>query len=291
MVFLMKFSAKLAAAIKKKNSCLMLGLDPVPAKMPKDFAMMVERNIAADMEPGVAWAEAAYYFCREILEHAEPYICGIKIQMAYFEVFGPAGIVVVENLIQLAKERKLIVLIDGKRGDIGSTCEAYAQTYLNNGKLGADSCTVNPFLGSDGVLPFVEQCEENDRGIFVLVKTSNPSANEFQEGISDKIAAKVEEWGKTTLDGNGFSGVGAVVGATNGEELKHFRSLMPHTWILAPGIGAQGGSMEDVLSARKDGLGIVIPVSRSILYASDDDDFGEVAGVEAKKLWEAQKQA
>lgn len=267
----------------------MLGLDPNKEKMPKEFHKIVEKKVKAGQPENVAWAQSYYDFCREILAYTENHICGVKIQMAYFEVLGSVGLIAVENLIKLAEERKLIVLIDGKRGDIGTTCEAYAKAYLSDGSLSADSCTVNPFLGSDGVLPFVEQCEENDRGIFVLVKTSNPSASEFQENISDDIALEIEKWGKSTRSENGFSSIGAVVGATNGKELHHFRTLMPNTWILAPGIGAQGGSMADVMSARKNGLGIVIPVSRSVLYASSEDDFAEAAGMEMQRLWDLQK--
>ncbi len=285
----MNFSEKLEAAIKKKSSCLMLGLDPNIDKMPKEFGVIIEKRVKKGIARNAATAQAYYDFCREILMHTEKYICGIKIQMAYFEVLGAPGIIVVENIIKMAKERGLVVLIDGKRGDIGTTCKAYAEAYLADGTLGADSCTVNPFLGSDGVLPFVKKCEKNDRGIFVLVKTSNPSANEFEEPISDKIAKAVEQWGKSTRSESGFSSIGAVVGATNGAELLHFRSLMPHTWILAPGIGAQGGSMSDVLAAQKDGLGIVIPVSRSVLYAGQEDDFAEKALDEIERLWERQR--
>ncbi len=285
----MNFSQKLETAIKKKNSCLMLGLDPNKDKMPKEFHKIVKKKRESGQDENIAWAQAYYDFCREILAHCEKFICGIKIQMAYFEVLGSAGIIAVENLIKLAKERQLIVLIDGKRGDIGTTCEAYAKAYLSEGLLGSDGLTVNPFLGTDGIKPFVSLCEKNNRGIFVLVKTSNPSANEFQENISDKIASSVEKWGNSTQSENGFSSIGAVVGATNGQELQYFRNLMPHTWILAPGIGAQGGSMDDVLSIRKNKLGVIIPVSRSVLYASAGDDFAEQAGEEILRLWERQK--
>lgn len=268
----MNFSKKLEIAIKKKKSCLMLGLDPNPQKIPPFF----EKT-----------AHGAQEFCEKILEKTEKFICGIKIQMAYFEVFGKEGIEAVENLIRIAKQKELVVLIDGKRNDIGSTCEAYAEAYLGNGVLAADALTVSPFLGSDGILPFVKNCEKNDRGIFVLVKTSNPSAQEFQQPISDLIAQKIEDWGKSTKADNEFSSIGAVVGATNGIELKKFRDLMPHTWILAPGIGAQGGKIEDVLITQKKGLGVLIPVSRGILYASNGKDFAEKAAESAEKLWKS----
>ena len=285
----MNFSEKLASVVQKKESCLMLGLDPNLSKMPKEFQALINQAIENGTPKNVAQAQACFDFCREILEFTERYICGVKIQMAYFEVFGAPGIVVVEALIKLCKERGLVVLVDGKRNDIGTTCEAYSEAYLGDGPLGADSLTVSPFLGSDGIIPFTKLCEANDRGIFVLVKTSNPSAHEFQDAITDKLAEKVEEWGASTRAKNGFSSVGAVVGATNTEELMSFREKMPHTWLLAPGVGAQGGDMAKVLETRKNGLGVIIPVSRGILYASGEDDFAEKAGEVARELWEAQK--
>ena len=285
----MNFSDRLTTVIKKKQSCLLLGLDPNREKLPAIFQAMAAKRIqAGEHETGV-WAELYFHFCREILEHTDPYICGIKIQMAYFEALGAAGIAAVEGLIQIAKERHLIIVTDGKRGDIGSTCEAYSAAFLADGKLGSDCTTVNPFLGEDGVKPFLDNCEKNDRGIFVLVKTSNPSANQFQEKISDDIARQVEKWGTSTRDKNGFSSIGAVVGATHKTELKHFRTLMPHSWILSPGIGAQGGSMADVLDIRINDLGVIIPVSRSVIYASNDDEFAEKAGDVMKDLWRQQK--
>lgn len=270
----MNFSEKLAFAVKAKNSCLMLGLDPNLSKMPPHLSQDID---------------GCFQFCVDIMESVADSICGVKIQMAYFEVFGSEGILAVEKLIKIAESLDLVVLVDGKRNDIGTTCEAYAQAYLGNGSLGSDSLTVSPFLGSDGILPFTDLCEKLDRGIFVLVKTSNPSAKEFQTPISETIAKQVEIWGQPTLSDNGFSSVGAVVGATNGAELKKFRDLMPHTWILAPGVGAQGGSLSDVLDIRKDGLGVIIPVSRSILYAGSGEDFAEKSKEAILELWEAQK--
>ncbi len=273
----MNFSEKLEAAVRTKNSCLMLGLDPNPEKMPDHF----EKTAAGCRE-----------FCEQMMSVCEDLICGVKIQMAYFEVFGSEGIKAVEDLLKMAKEKNLITLIDGKRNDIGSTAEAYAKAYLGDGPLGADSLTVNPLLGTDGMKPFVEACEKNDRGIFVLVRTSNPSSEEFQGGKKElcvDIAEKVEEWNITTQSPkNQLSSVGAVVGATNGPMLSFFREEMPHAWILAPGIGVQGGSMEDALAVQRDGLGLLIPVSRSILYAGKDKDFLEKARMALVELYEAQ---
>lgn len=271
------FSERLQKAIEEKNSCLMLGLDPNTKKMPEKFSKD---------------ATGCYEFCKDILTSVADRICGVKIQMAYFEVFGSTGIKAVEQLIQDAKSLGLIVLIDGKRNDIGSTCEAYAEAYLGDGPLGADALTVNAYLGSDGILPFVKKCEKNGRGIFILARTSNPSAKEFQnsEDFSVRIAEKIEEWNiSTQSEKNLFSSVGAVVGATEPGALKFFREEMPHTWILAPGVGAQGGDPAEALKIRRGKNGLLIPVSRSVLYASTGDDYKEAAKKEMQKLFDLQK--
>ena len=182
----MNFSEKLESAVRTKRSCLMLNLDPNPEKFPI--------GISKD-------ASGALKFCLDTMSQTHDLICGVKIQMAYFEQFGAEGIKAVEMLLKMAKELDLVTMIDGKRNDIGATAEAYANAYLADGPLGADSLTVNPYLGSDGVVPFVKKCEKNNRGIFVLVRTSNPSAEEFQGGkaeISLRVAEKVQEWNIST---------------------------------------------------------------------------------------------
>lgn len=259
------FSDRLTAAVQAKNSCFMLGLDPNPDKMPEFFT----RD-----------AHGAQEFCAKMMAATHDLICGVKIQMAYFEQFGSAGIKAVEELLALAKELGLITMVDGKRNDIGSTADAYAKAYLENGPLAADCMTVNPLLGTDGIAPFVKRCEEYGRGIFVLVRTSNPSAQEFQGGeyeMSRKIAEKVEDWNITTQSTNNMlSSIGAVIGATiEPEFLKFFREEMPHSWFLCPGVGAQGGSIDAVKNVQVDGLGVLVPVSRAVLYASDERDFAE----------------
>lgn len=273
----MNFSEKLESAVRSKNSCLMLNIDPNLDKMPDFFSQD---------------AEGCYKFCAEMIESTKELICGIKIQMAYFEVFGSKGIEIVERLIQEAKKEKLIVVIDGKRNDIGSTCEAYAKAYLDDSSpLSADALTVNAYLGSDGILPFVKKCEENGRGIFILARTSNPSAKEFQssEDFCVRVAEKIEEWNMTTQsEKNLFSSVGAVVGATEPGALKFFREEMPHAWILAPGVGAQGGDAQEALAIRRDKLGLIIPVGRSVLYASTNEDYREAAREEMQKLYDMQ---
>ena len=276
----MNFSEKLEHAISIKNSCLLLNLDPNPNKFPE--------GITKD-------AAGALEFCQKIMGQTHDLICGIKIQMAYFEQFGAEGIKAVEILLKLAKELDLVTIIDGKRNDIGSTAEAYAEAYLGDGPLSADALTVTPYLGSDGILPFVKKCEENDRGIFVLVRTSNPSALEFQGGkaeISLRVAEKVQEWNITTQSPkNMFSSVGAVIGATIEPELiQFFREEMPNAWFLCPGVGAQGGNMKAVLDAEEAGLGVLVPIGRSVLYASDKNDYALKARETMLEFYEEQKE-
>ncbi len=272
------FSDRLETAVRTKSSCLLLGLDPNIKKMPEKFSHD---------------SEGCFQFCKEIIQATEKYICGVKIQMAYFEVFGSKGIEAVEKLIAFSRTKNLITIVDGKRNDIGSTAEAYAEAYLSNGPLACDALTVNAYLGSDGILPFVKKCEENGRGIFILARTSNPSASEFQdsEDFCVRVSEKIEEWNRSTQsEKNNFSSVGAVVGATNGKILKFFREELPHAWILAPGVGAQGGSVQDVLAIRRNGIGVLIPVSRSVLYASSGEDYLAAASAEMIRLWEEQKE-
>ena len=285
----MNFSDRLAHTIGKKKSCLILGLDPSKDKMPKYFHHQAISRQENDEKPQAVWAKMYTEFCLRMMMACEPFICGIKIQMAYFEVLGSHGILAVEHLISVGKEKGLIVLVDGKRNDIGSTCDAYAQAYLEDGSLGADALTVTPFLGSDGVAPFVKRCKQNDRGIFVLTRTSNPSSEEFQPSLEEALVEKMNEWGKSTIGKCGFSSVGSVVGATQGGALEKFRKALPNTWFLAPGVGAQGGSMEDVMAASRDGLGVIIPVSRAVLYASDKEDFMEKGAEAMEQLFQEQK--
>jgi orotidine-5'-phosphate decarboxylase len=258
----------------------MLGLDPNPEKFPA--------GISHD-------AKGALEFCTKIIEKTHDLICGVKIQMAYWEAFGSEGIRAVEILLAAAKSLDLITMVDGKRNDIGATAEAYARAYLADGPLGADCLTVNPFLGTDGITPFIKQCEDNDRGIFVLVRTSNPSADEFQGGkgeVSIRIAEKIDEWNITTQSPNNFySSVGAVLGATlDPQLLQFFRDELPNTWFLCPGVGTQGATMEDLLSLRnKQGLGLVIPVSRAVLYAGSGEDYALQSRQKMLDLWDDQK--
>jgi orotidine-5'-phosphate decarboxylase len=273
------FSDRCEEVVKKKKSCLLLGLDPSLEKMPAHLPKT---------------PEGIFRFCFEIINATEKMIAGVKIQMAYFEIFGAEGVAIVERLLEICRQKKLLTIVDAKRNDIGSTAEAYAQAYLGDGKLSCDALTVNPLLGSDSVLPFVKKCEKNGRGVFILVRTSNPSADEFQAGeqeLSLRIAEKIGEWDLSTQsEKNFFSAIGAVIGATlNPELIKFFREELPQTWFLCPGVGAQGGNLESVLAVRKNGIGVLVPLSRSILYAGNGKDFAQKSAEAMMEVYEEQQ--
>ncbi len=260
----------------KALSPVCVGLDPQLAKLPEGIA----KDPQGVLEFGKGIIDA--------VKHIAP--C-VKPQMAFFEVLGWEGMKVFWELCRYAKEQDLIVIADGKRGDIGSTCEAYAEAYLYEGSP-IDALTVNPYLGSDGIKPFLAQCVQNGKGIFVLVKTSNPSSGELQdlpagdEAVHEHLAQLVESWGAQHLGPEtNLSCVGAVVGATYPEEMKYLRTLMPHIPFLIPGYGAQGGTAEDAKHGFiPDGTGAIVNASRSILYASKGKDWKEAAGKAAESM-------
>ncbi len=204
-----------------------------------------------------------------------------------YEQFGIEGLKVYKRTVDYCKEKGLVVIGDAKRGDIGSTSAAYATGHIGSVQVGSktysgfdtDFLTVNPYLGTDGVKPFVDVCNSHDRGLFVLVKTSNPSSGEFQDRLIDGrplyewVAEKVVEWGNASMDGD-YSNVGAVVGATYPEMSRILRNLMPHTYFLVPGYGAQGGTAEDLKHCfNKDGLGAVVNSSRGIIAAYKQEKY------------------
>jgi len=276
----MHFSEQLAHIVQKKSP-LLLGLDPAPERLPSPLkqAYNSTKNTAEK-------AEILAAFCEEIMQETADFVAGIKIQTAYFEALGHRGVGAMRHVIATAQQQDLWILIDAKRGDIDVTAQAYAEAYLGNGPLAGDALTINPLLGSDTVQPFINVAEKNNRGIFVLVKTSNPSASEFQNNIADDIAKAVTHWGESSIDSTGFSSVGAVIGATRAEEIAHFRSLMPTSWFLCPGIGAQGGDLLATLTAaQKNNTGVLIPISRGILYASNGNDYRAAARISAGKYY------
>jgi len=273
----MHFADSLTATSKAKAP-ICVGLDPNPDKFPK--------GISQD-------AEGMLEFTKGIIDATHDIAACVKPQMAYFELLGWEGMKVFWEVCTYAKERDLLVIADGKRNDIGSTCDAYADAYLNE-LSPIDALTVSPYLGSDGIKPFIERCAKNDKGIFVLVKTSNPSSGELQdlpigdEAVHEHMAQLVESWGAELLGSDtNFSCVGAVVGATYPEELKYLRTLMPHCPILIPGYGAQGGGAADCKPGfLPDGTGAIVNASRSIIFASKGEDWQDAARKAAKEMAE-----
>jgi orotidine-5'-phosphate decarboxylase len=277
------FAGRLWDAIAAKKSPAMVGLDPRPDHFPEPF------RSAAQAGP-VEAAEAMVDYHRELLDVLAKKIAVVKPQTAFFEQFGPAGFQALSDAVDSAKERGLLVVMDAKRGDIGSTSAAYAQAFLGGGAYGAfpaaDALTVNPYLGKDACQPFLEMAKKQDAGLFFLVKTSNPGAGLFQDHgqppLADVIAAAVHEWGKETVDESGWSSLGAVVGATRPEELAHFRALMPQTPLLLPGFGHQGGTADGLSPAFHDGKGAIVNSSRAVLWAHERDDLAHLPDWQAR---------
>ena len=299
IICVMHFSDKLAAVIHSKNSCLMLGLDPNWEKLPTSIKTAQTLQAKADIYEK---------FCCDMVDVCADKVCGIKIQMGYFEALGSVGVKAVENLIAFtrAQHPELIIMMDAKRGDIGSTSEAYAQAFLgSDSPLSGDCVTVAPYMGTDSIKPFLDISKNNAKGLFVLAKTSNPSSKEIQDvamlstvhsnlnwTVSKYWAFLYEELChlESLNGGSVYGSHGAVVGATHSEDLKEFRELMPSAWLLCPGVGAQGGKIEDVLAIRdEDGLDVLIPVSRAVLYAGNQNDYLAKAKEAMEELWAAQK--
>ena len=247
-------------------------------------------------------AEAVWQFNKEIVDATADLIPSVKPQIAMYEQFGIEGLKAYEKTVKYCQQKGLVVIGDVKRGDIGSTSTAYATGHIGKVQVGNTVCTgfdteyitVNPYLGTDGVKPFVDVCNEYDRGIFVLVKTSNPSSGEFQDRLIDGrplyelVAEKVVEWGEASMDG-AYSNVGAVVGATYPEMSRVLRKLMPKTYFLVPGYGAQGGTAEDLKYCfNEDGLGAVVNSSRGIIAAYKKEPYAKFG---AGHFAEASRQA
>ncbi|MDD5469186.1 MAG: orotidine-5'-phosphate decarboxylase [Candidatus Peribacteraceae bacterium] len=271
----MHFADALTQATAAKSP-VCVGLDPKIEKLPEG----VERSTEGILE-----------FCKGIIDATKETAACVKPQMAYFELLGWEGMKVFWEVCSYAKEQGLLVIADGKRNDIGSTCDAYADAYLYDGSP-IDALTVSPYLGSDGIKPFIERCEKNGKGIFVLVKTSNPSSGELQdlptgdEVVHEHMAQLVESWGMHHIGKeSSLSFIGAVVGATYPEELKYLRTLMPHCPILIPGYGAQGGTATDVkYGFIPNGTGAIVNSARGIIYASKGKDWQEAAGKAAEQM-------
>ena len=283
------YITRLHSAIRDKQTPVLVGLDPRFEWLPPDIIEAAEASGAADE---LAFRAAAIEeFCLRIIDIVAPLVPAVKPQSAFFEELGPAGCYALARVIRVARAAGLIVICDAKRGDIGSTAEAYARAYLAGedptaAPWGADALTVNPYLGRDTLEPFVQVARERGGGVYVLVRTSNPGAAGFQdhggeEPVYRRVAAVVEELAASTADGQDFGIVGAVVGATWPHELAELRNAMPHAPLLVPGYGSQGGRAADVAGAFTDsGLGALVNNSRGINFAYRTSPWSEDFGPE-----------
>lgn len=290
---------QLIEKIQKTKAPVCVGLDPMLDYIPEHVLKRALDEFGETLEGA---AEAIWQYNKEIIDHVYDLIPSVKPQIAMYEQFGIEGLKAYVKTVNYCHEKDLLVIGDAKRGDIGSTSSAYAAAHIGKVKVGSkslssfatDFLTINPYLGTDGVKPFVDVCKEEDKGLFVLVKTSNPSSGEFQDRLIDgqplyeHVAQKVVEWGSDSMDGT-YSNVGAVVGATYPEMSSVLRKLMPNTYFLVPGYGAQGGTAEDLKPCfNEDGLGAVINSSRGIIAAYKQDKYKNFG---AENFGEASRQA
>ena len=279
------FADRLIEAIARKGSPVCVGLDPAVEKLPPALAPPAEADDQARLV-------AIEQFCLQVLEIVEPIVPAVKPQSAYFEAYGASGLEVYFRLTAQARRMGLVVIGDVKRGDIGPTAGAYAQGHLGRGDC-PDSITVNPYFGEEGITPFAQQARRSGRGIFVLVRTSNPSAAELQDYpgkdgslFYEHIARCVAHLGDdgTLIGSSGFSLVGAVVAATYPRQARRLRELMPRQIFLVPGYGAQGASAGDCACAFKtDGTGAIVNASRSVIFAYQGDKYADLDWKQAVK--------
>ncbi|MCI8382821.1 MAG: orotidine-5'-phosphate decarboxylase [Lachnospiraceae bacterium] len=277
---------KLVQKIKGTGAPIVAGFDPMLSYIPEPI---LKKAFAEYGETLAGAAEAIWQFNKEIIDNICDLIPAVKPQIAMYEQFGVEGLKAFQKTVNYCKEKDLVVIGDVKRGDIGSTSAAYATAHLGKVTVGEkrlsafdeDFATVNPYLGSDGVKPFIEVCKKEKKGIFVLVKTSNPSSGEFQDRLIDGrplyefVGEKVDEWGKECM-GDSYSYVGAVVGATYPEMGKILRKIMPKAYILVPGYGAQGGKGADLVHFfNEDGLGAIVNSSRGIIAAWQQEKYAK----------------
>ena len=277
---------KLIANIKKTNAPIVVGLDPMLSYVPEQVQKKAYAEFGETLEGA---AEAIWQFNKEIIDHTYDLIPAVKPQVAMYEQFGVPGMAAFKKTVDYCKEKGLVVIGDIKRGDIGSTSTAYATGHLGRVQIGSksyvpfdeDFVTVNPYLGSDGVNPFIDVCKEEKKGLFILVKTSNPSSGEFQDQLIDGkplyelVGERVAQWGESCM-GEEYSYIGAVVGATYPEMGKALRKIMPKSYILVPGYGAQGGKGKDLVHFfNEDGLGAIVNSSRGIIAAYKQEAYAK----------------
>lgn len=293
----------LVQKIKEKGNPSVAGLDPVIDYVPEYIREKAYSEYGKNLKGAT---EAIWEFNKGLIDALYDVVPAVKPQSAFYEMYGLYGEEVMHRTISYAKEKGLYIILDVKRNDIGSTAEAYSKAYLGKVMIDdvecepcpVDSVTVNPYLGTDGILPFVNDCKAYDKSIFALVKTSNPSSGELQdlmvgdEHFYEKVAKCVNKWNEGTIGNSGYGAVGAVVGATYPEQAQVLRKLMPKSYFLVPGYGAQGGNAKDVKNSfNNDGLGAIVNSSRGIMcaYKKDnwkEEDFAEAARKEAIRMKE-----
>ncbi|MFP5211808.1 MAG: orotidine-5'-phosphate decarboxylase [Acidobacteriota bacterium] len=297
------FADSLCDRVLALKTRVCVGLDPDLARFP---AFLLKKH-GLDLSSGElsfrGAADCIVEFNRMVIDAVHLHAAIVKPQSAYYEPFGEHGVRALRETVEYAATKNLPVIMDAKRNDIGSTARKYAQAYLGpargpeRGAIPSDALTINPYLGSDGIKPFVELCAKYGRGVFILVKTSNPSSSELQNlslrdeprTLAQQVAWLVNEWGKSTIGRHGYSSVGAVVGATHPKDIRILRDLMPSAVLLMPGYGAQGAGAEDVKDAFKEkGLGAVVNSSRGILYPCPPDtpDFMDRVKEQARVMQE-----
>ena len=286
------FADRLAEAVRRCRTPAVVGLDPRLESLPAPL-----RGAADPSKPDDV-ARALGTFGRLIIDVVAPLVAAIKPQAAFFERVGPLGMQVLAEIIAYARHRGLLVILDGKRNDIGTTASAYAEGYLGpepEGAWGADALTVSPYLGDDSLTPFFQVAQDRGAGVFVLVKTSNPGSGLFQDllvggrPLYEHVGQYVEQWAARTSGACGYGAVGGVVGATYPSQLAALRAAMPHTWFLVPGFGAQGATAKDVAGAFDSaGLGALVNNSRGIIFAHARKEYKDRYG---DRRWQAAVEA
>lgn len=308
------FVDSLIEKIKELNNPTVAGLDPRLEYIPAEIRETAFKQHGTNLKGA---AEAILEFNRRLIDALQDVVPAVKPQLAYYEIYGYEGVRVFSETVRYAQEKGLLVIADGKRNDIGSTAEAYSSAFLGKVTLspeieispfGVDALTVNPYLGYDGIKPFIDCCSKQGKGIFILVKTSNKSSGQLQDvltnhgrSIYELVAELVETWGKNLQGSYGYSSIGAVVGATYPNQAKILRKIMRSAYFLVPGYGAQGGTARDVVHAfNPDGLGAIVNASRSIMCAwqseqwkeqYQENKFDEAARAEALRMRDDLNQA
>lgn len=277
------FADRLVDAVRQKASPCIVGLDPRTDLMPE----FIKSGRGAASRAVICSIVSDFH--ELVLDAVADLVPAVKPQLAFYEQYGLGGLEAFENTVNAARKRGLLVIADGKRNDISSTAEAYANAFLSDSAFYSDSMTVTPYLGRDSLEPFARACAQHGKGMFVVLKTSNPGSRDFQDQtledsgrpLYESIAAIIEDLGKEMIGASGYSSIGAVVGATFPEDGRRLRELMPHAIILVPGYGAQGGSAQSAAACfHENGLGAVVSSSRGITYAHTDPGISRAAFVQ-----------